>query len=552
VASFAWLHAISAAAVGASLGCAPAHSALQGPGPGRPPDDAADAPSVDIAKAREKGLGQAFTWNGYDATSFAKAKAEHRYILIDGAAEWCHWCHVMDETTYRDPAVGRLIREKFVAIRVDIDARPDLAERYGEWGWPATILLSPDAEEVGKFRGYIPPDRLRATLDDVLHARAQAVAGGETDLTLRPSGAEALSWVASRVTLDLDEWWDPAQGGWGSRQKAPIGANVEFEVVRASHGDAKARARALFTIEKQRALLDPVWGGVYQYSAGSDWTSPHFEKLMTVQAASIEAGARAYMVTKDAGALADARAVARYLDAFLSAPDGGLYANQDADVGAHDPRIRFVDGATYYAKGDAARRALGVPWVDTHVYGRENGVAIAALAMLFDATRDASVLARVEKAADRVLATHVLADGTVLHDPNRREGPFFLADAATLGRGLARLAEVTGRPDYRAAAAKVVRAMAKTFADPKTGGLFEASEDPNAAGVFGRRNVPFTHGVVAARALARVGALEKDVTLVERAKSVLGAVATPVGLRDQGRWVGEFLLALDEVGVVPW
>jgi len=29
----------------------------------------------------------------------ALAKRERRFILLDCAAEWCHWCHVMDETT---------------------------------------------------------------------------------------------------------------------------------------------------------------------------------------------------------------------------------------------------------------------------------------------------------------------------------------------------------------------------------------------------------------------------------------------------------------------
>src|SRR5690349_3682182 len=57
---------------------------------------------VDIVRARERGLAQAFTWEEWSPEVFARAKREGRYLLIDGAAEWCHWCHVMDETTYRD------------------------------------------------------------------------------------------------------------------------------------------------------------------------------------------------------------------------------------------------------------------------------------------------------------------------------------------------------------------------------------------------------------------------------------------------------------------
>ena len=508
---------------------------------------------VDIGKARDLGREQAFTWYPYEAATFAKAKAEGRHLLVDGAAEWCHWCHVMDETTYRDPDVGRLIRDRFVAVRVDIDARPDLGERYAEWGWPATILLSPDAEEVGKFRGYIPPDRLRTTLEEVARDRPRASEDSAgADLVGKPASASALPWVGARATLDLDGWWDPAQGGWGSRQKAPLGANVEFEIARATHGDAAARSRASLALAKERSLMDPVWGGLYQYSAASDWNSPHFEKLMTVQAAGLEARARAVRVLGDAGALADARAIERYLDAFLSSPDGAFYANQDADVGAHDRRVAFVDGHAYYAKDDAGRRAVGMPWVDSHVYARENGLAIAALVELYTATGDAATLERARKAADRVRASHVLADGSVLHDEGRREGPFLLADAAALGRGLARLAEATGAPADRVSASKVILAMEKNFADPRSGALFESTEDANAAGVFGRRRIPFTNDVGAARAIAALGRLDHDPAMRERARAVLAAVASPRALDAQGRWLGEFLLALDEVGSLAW
>jgi uncharacterized protein YyaL (SSP411 family) len=509
------------------------------------------ASSVDVAAARKLGLSQAFAWAKYDAASFEKAKKERRFILLDGAAEWCHWCHVMDATTYRDPDVGKLLSEKFVAIRIDIDARPDLEERYADWGWPATILLSPDAEEIGKFRGYLPPDRLLAALEAVTKSTATSTTLAN-DPEDAPAAVEALPWIAARTLLDLDAWYDDVEGGWGKRQKAPIGANVELEVLRALHGDGKAKARVLLTLGKQRALVDPVWGGVYQYSAGSDWNSPHFEKLMTVQAAAIEAYARAWALTKDAAILDDAKGVVRYVSTFLSSPDGGFYTNQDADVGAHDEKAMFVDGHDYYTKDDAGRRALGMPWIDTHVYGRETGIAIAALCTMFEATHDDAALVRAKKAAEMLLSSHVLPDGGVLHDAQKKDGPRFLADSASVARALARLAEVTNDAKYLDAAKKIVEAATKNFSDPTTGAMFDATIDSDAAGVFARRAHPFVHEVVFARALATLARVTKDATYKERAKKVLAAIATPRAIDDQGRWLGEFLLALDEVGAIAW
>jgi len=357
------------------------------------------------------------------------------------------------------------------------------------------------------------------------------------------------------VLRDLDSFYDAQQGGWGSQQKAPIGPNIEIELRRALHGNKHAYARATFTLRQQRALLDPVWGGVYQYSAGSDWNDPHFEKLMIVQAPQIEAYTRGHASTKDASLLADANAIARYIETSLSSPDGTFYVNQDADVGAHDASAPFVDGHVYYGKDDAGRRALGIPWVDTHVYARENGLAIAALCTLYEVGKDASHLARAKKAADAILASHVLVDGTVVHDAKKKTGPFYLADAAAFARALARLAEVSGATEgasYKEKALEVAAAMVKLFDDPKTGAMWESTIDPSASGIFARRERSFMHGVVAARAFATLARVTGDTAHRDRARKILAGIATPRGLDEQGRWLGEFLVALDEAGSLTW
>lgn len=68
-------------------------------------------------------------WGEWSTGVFARAKAENRFVLLDLGAVWCHWCHVMKETTYRDPAVVRLIRSRYLPVRVDQDANPELSNR---------------------------------------------------------------------------------------------------------------------------------------------------------------------------------------------------------------------------------------------------------------------------------------------------------------------------------------------------------------------------------------------------------------------------------------
>ena len=66
----------------------------------------------------------------------------------------------MDETTYSDAQVGALIGAHYIAVSIDADSDPDLASRYGNWGWPATIVLAANGTEIVKRRGYLPPQQM--------------------------------------------------------------------------------------------------------------------------------------------------------------------------------------------------------------------------------------------------------------------------------------------------------------------------------------------------------------------------------------------------------
>src|SRR5271169_5267586 len=109
-------------------------------------------------------------WQPWSDAAFTQARAEHKFVLLDLEAVWCHWCHVMDDVTYRDPAVVRLLNQRYVLVKVDQDSRPDIANRYQDYGWPATIVFAADGSEIVKRQGYIPPrpmaSMLQAIIDD--------------------------------------------------------------------------------------------------------------------------------------------------------------------------------------------------------------------------------------------------------------------------------------------------------------------------------------------------------------------------------------------------
>ena len=539
---WAWPLATLAALV--CLGCTTAfgtRNASQGVRPGT-------SVGVDIGQARARHTERLFSWEDYGAAAFERARRENKPILLMGAASWCHWCHVMDETTYHDARVGQLLATGFVVIRVDIDERPDIGERYGDWGWPATILLSPDAKEIGKYRGYIAPGDLLPILETVLKTPQASKSAVQTaDPANVPAVVEALPWIAGNALLKLDSYYDQAEGSWGFRQKLPMGENVLVELRRADHSDGAALSRAIFTLEKQRALLDPVWGGMYQYSTGSKWNEPHYEKLMPYQTANLEAYARAYAHTKRKDFLQNAQSIAKYLLTFLSSPEGGFYTSQDADVGSHQETATFVDGNVYYRLGDAERRKLGLPRIDQHVYAYENGLAIAALCALHEASGDAEALERAKRAAEVVLKGHVDSHHLLRHDAKNPGGLRHLPDSAAIGLALMRLYRATQEVVWREHAERIARAMEERLMDPATGAMFAHTDEPSAVGVFAERQRPFGANVIAARFYAALGGEYRA-----QALRILAAISTPRALSAQGRMLGDYVLALDDAAMVRW
>ncbi|HEV2877948.1 MAG TPA: DUF255 domain-containing protein, partial [Candidatus Eremiobacteraceae bacterium] len=85
-------------------------------------------------------------WRQWGDAAFAEAKEQGKPVLLAISAVWCHWCHVMDETTYSAPTVIEQINQHFIPVRVDNDQRPDVNLRYNMGGWPTTALLTPEGE----------------------------------------------------------------------------------------------------------------------------------------------------------------------------------------------------------------------------------------------------------------------------------------------------------------------------------------------------------------------------------------------------------------------
>jgi tetratricopeptide (TPR) repeat protein len=88
--------------------------------------------------------------------------------MIDFWAEWCGWCHRLDQTTYVDPRVLKL-GEDFVTVKVDVEGggrQAALAERYDAVEKLPTILfVTPQGRVILRVNGFQGPGQFPATME---------------------------------------------------------------------------------------------------------------------------------------------------------------------------------------------------------------------------------------------------------------------------------------------------------------------------------------------------------------------------------------------------
>ncbi len=91
-------------------------------------------------------------WYPWGDEAFATARKLGRPVLLSVGYSTCHWCHVMEEESFEDEEIARVLNESYVAVKVDREERPDVDAVYmsavqmltGSGGWPMTVWLTPE------------------------------------------------------------------------------------------------------------------------------------------------------------------------------------------------------------------------------------------------------------------------------------------------------------------------------------------------------------------------------------------------------------------------
>jgi uncharacterized protein YyaL (SSP411 family) len=387
-------------------------------------------------------------WQAWSPQVFEQAKAQHKFVFLYLEAVWCHWCHVMQQDTFTDVAVKRALAKNYIAVRADHDADPLLASRYRDYGWPALIYFAPDGTELVKRAGYIAPEDFTRLLAAIVKDPKPEASAPVVNI----AGSSRLPAAIRQNLLRVHEdSYDPKLGGLKGSMKFLDRDSVEYSLTHTAEAN-----KATQTLSAATALLDPVWGGVYQYSTGGDWSSPHTEKIMRSQAGYLRIYALAYARFGREQDLKTAQAIRDYLKNFLRSPDGAFYVSQDADL------IQGEKAHDYFLLNDAERRKRGMPRIDQHRYADANGQAAEALTILYEVSGDESALKLAQDAVRWTLSNRSLKGGGFRHDQVDRSGPY-LSDSVAMGRAFLALYRATAQREWLTHALQAAQFIHKNF-----------------------------------------------------------------------------------------
>lgn len=130
--------------------------------------------SLAISVAAVAALPPAFTDITLDAAK-KQVEGTDKVVVIKFTAEWCGPCKAMDKTTWRDDKVVEWVKSKGVAIEVDVDKEPKIAEQFNISAMPTMVMLK-GGGEVGRTVGYMDAKRTIAWMDKSLSGKGEEVA----------------------------------------------------------------------------------------------------------------------------------------------------------------------------------------------------------------------------------------------------------------------------------------------------------------------------------------------------------------------------------------
>jgi uncharacterized protein YyaL (SSP411 family) len=283
----------------------------------------------------------------------------------------------------------------------------------------------------------------------------------------------------AKIMKMIHSAFDGKHGGFGGPEKFPNADAIDFVL----SGYSRTRDPCLGTIiartlnrMAEGEIYDAVEGGFFRYATRPDWSSPHYEKMLGLNAGLIRNYAEASLVSTNEIFGRVVRESIGYLKKSLRDPEtGAFFGSQDADE-------------EYYKRRN--RKGLLAPSIDRTVYADSNAGTISALVAAYNATGDREYLGMARKTEEFMEKNLLTREKGVYH--YFRDGgkylPGLLSDNALFGLALIDLYNTTGDGKYMKLAGNIASLVASRFYDRENGQFKSSLGDtiirPSVSGVL--------------------------------------------------------------------
>jgi uncharacterized protein YyaL (SSP411 family) len=287
----------------------------------------------------------------------------------------------MNEESFSDEEVAKVLNEYFIPIKVDREERPDVDKVYmsfceamtGQGGWPLNIFATPIGRPfyVGTYFPKESNDRNIGIIELVnkfhdLWKMDEEKVLDESDHILNEVKKIYEKYASGDIAEDillesntiLNRIFDKDNGGFGTKPKFPMPQYLLFLLAYGEkYGDDSSIEIAEITLENmyKGGIFDHIGYGFFRYSVDEKWLVPHFEKMLYDNALLSLTYTKAYELTGKQLYKDVANKIYEFIIRDMMAEDGGFYTALDADS-------EGVEGKYYVFDYDEINNLLGEEW----------------------------------------------------------------------------------------------------------------------------------------------------------------------------------------------
>ncbi|NNE32091.1 MAG: thioredoxin domain-containing protein [Winogradskyella sp.] len=293
-------------------------------------------------------------WKAWNDETLKLAKAQNKLIVISVGYSACHWCHVMEEESFENDSIARIMNENFINIKVDREERPDIDQIYmsavqlmtGSAGWPLNCITLPDGRPV--FGGtYFTKNQWSKILEEIsdlyetnpqkVIAYAEQLTAGINKIGIINVNKKAVPFEAEQLKSfveDLKNELDFENGGKKGAPKFPMPSSLNFLLRYSVQFEDETIQQFVMTSLTKMAnggIYDQIGGGFSRYSVDGKWHVPHFEKMLYDNAQLVSLYSKAYQITKNKSFKTVVIETLDFIERELMDASGSFYSSLDAD-----------------------------------------------------------------------------------------------------------------------------------------------------------------------------------------------------------------------------